>query len=157
MALNFSAGLPPHERRGASCCAPSFPFEAFKSERLLGAVYYPAFGELYAAHQGKGAWLNGTPIRARTDDDIRRDDLLGLSTRSVTRMQVQLPCKVSSLGTAVASFPFVAKGSYIGGILTDNRVWDIAAGWVGALTIWLIGTLGRWLFRRKVIGWRRWS
>jgi myo-inositol-1(or 4)-monophosphatase len=45
-------------------------------------------------------------------------------------MQVQLPCKVRSLGTAVACFTFVAKGSFIGGILTDNRVWDIAAGWV---------------------------
>jgi fructose-1,6-bisphosphatase/inositol monophosphatase family enzyme len=96
----------------------------------LGAVYYPAFGELYAAQQGKGAWLNGNPIRARTDSDIRRDDLLGLSTLSVKRMQVQLPCKVRSLGTAVACFTFVAKGSFIGGILTDNRVWDIAAGWV---------------------------
>lgn len=96
----------------------------------LGAVYYPAFGELYAAQQGKGAWLNGNPIHARTDDDIRRDDLLGLSTLSVKRMQVQLPCKVRSLGTAVACFTFVAKGSFIGGILTDNRVWDIAAGWV---------------------------
>jgi myo-inositol-1(or 4)-monophosphatase len=96
----------------------------------LGAVYYPAFGELYAAQQGKGAWLNGNPIHARTDSDIRRDDLLGLSTLSVKRMQVQLPCKVRSLGTAVACFTFVAKGSFIGGILTDNRVWDIAAGWV---------------------------
>jgi len=59
----------------------------------LGAVYYPAFGELYAAQQGKGAWLNGNPIHARTDSDIRRDDLLGLSTLSVKRMQVQLPAK----------------------------------------------------------------
>lgn len=97
---------------------------------VMGVVYYPAFGELYAAQQGKGAWLNGRHIHARTDDVLRRDDLLGLSTLSIKRMRVELPCKVRSLGTAVACFTFVAKGSFVGGVLTDNRVWDIAAGWV---------------------------
>lgn len=96
----------------------------------LGAVYYPAFGELYIAQKGKGAWLNGNRIFARKNDQIRHDDLLGLSTLSIKRMKVNLPCKVRSLGTSVACFTFVAKGSFIGGVLTDNRVWDIAAGWL---------------------------
>ncbi|MCS7265508.1 MAG: hypothetical protein NZ805_11825 [Armatimonadetes bacterium] len=96
----------------------------------MGAVYYPAFGELYMAQKGKGAWLNGRRIFARRDNEIRHDDLLGLSTLSIKRMKVNLPCKVRSLGTAVACFTFVAKGSFVGGVLTDNRVWDIAAGWV---------------------------
>ncbi len=96
----------------------------------IGAVYYPAFGELYIAQKAKGAWLNEKRIFARQDDEIRHDDLLGLSTLSIKRMKVNLPCKVRSLGTAVACFTFVAKGSFIGGVLTDNRVWDIAAGWL---------------------------
>lgn len=97
---------------------------------IMGAVYYPAIGELYCAQKGKGAWLNGKRIFARRDNEIRHDDLLGLSTLSIKRMKVNLPCKVRSLGTAVACFTFVAKGSFVGGVLTDNRVWDIAAGWV---------------------------
>ncbi len=109
----------------------------------MGAVYYPAFGELYIAQQNKGAWLNGQRIFARQDNEIRNDDLLGLSTLSIKRMRVNLPCKVRSLGTAVACFTFVAKGSFVGGILTDNRVWDIAAGWViakeaGAEVVYLL-------------------
>lgn len=82
-------------------------------------------------------------IFARQDNQIRHDDLLGLSTLSIKRMKVNLPCKVRSLGTAVACFTFVAKGSFIGGVLTDNRVWDIAAGWIiakeaGADVIYLL-------------------
>lgn len=110
---------------------------------VMGAVYYPAFNELYIAQQGKGAWLNGRRIFARQDETIRHDDLLGLSTLSIKRMKVNLPCKVRSLGTAVACFTFVAKGSFVGGVLTDNRVWDIAAGWViakeaGAEVVYLL-------------------
>jgi myo-inositol-1(or 4)-monophosphatase len=109
----------------------------------MGAVYYPAFEELYIAQEGKGAWLNDRRIFARQDSQIRHDDLLGLSTLSIKRMKVNLPCKVRSLGTAVACFTFVAKGSFIGGVLTDNRVWDIAAGWIiakeaGADVIYLL-------------------
>jgi len=109
----------------------------------MGAVYYPAFEEFYFAQHGKGAWLNDRQILARRDSEIRHDDLLGLSTLSIKRMKVNLPCKVRSLGTAVACFTFVAKGSFIGGVLTDNRVWDIAAGWIiakeaGAEIIYLL-------------------
>ncbi len=109
----------------------------------MGAVYYPVFEELYFAQQGKGAWLNDGQIFARRDNEIRHDDLFGLSTLSIKRMKVNLPCKIRSLGTAVACFTFVAKGSFIGSILTDNRVWDIAAGWIiakeaGAEIIYLL-------------------
>ncbi|MFN4180446.1 MAG: inositol monophosphatase family protein, partial [Armatimonadota bacterium] len=109
----------------------------------MGAVYYPAYNEIYLAQQGKGAWLNEKRIFARQDEIIRHDDLLGLSTLSIKRMKVNLPCKVRSLGTAVACFTFVAKGSFIGGVLTDNRVWDIAAGWIiakeaGAEVVYLL-------------------
>lgn len=109
----------------------------------MGAVYYPAFNEIYFAQQGKGAWLNEKQIFARQGEIIRHDDLLGLSTLSIKRMKVNLPCKVRSLGTAVACFTFVAKGSFIGGVLTDNRVWDIAAGWIiakeaGAEVVYLL-------------------
>ncbi len=96
----------------------------------MGAVCYPAFGEIYIAQEGKGAWLNGKQIFARRDSPIRHDDLLGLSTLSIKKMTINLPCKIRSLGTAVACFTFVAKGSFVGGVLTDNRVWDIAAGWL---------------------------
>ncbi|MFN3420652.1 MAG: inositol monophosphatase family protein [Armatimonadota bacterium] len=109
----------------------------------MGTVYYPAYDEFYSAQEGKGAWLNEKQIFARQDRIIRHDDLLGLSTLSIKRMKVNLPCKVRSLGTAVACFTFVAKGSFIGGVLTDNRVWDIAAGWIiakeaGAEVVYLL-------------------
>lgn len=109
----------------------------------MGAVYYPAFDELYIAEKGKGSWLKGRKIFARKDNAIRQDDLLGLSTLSIKRMKINLPCKVRSLGTAVACFTFVAKGSFVGGVLTDNRIWDIAAGWViakeaGAEVVYLL-------------------
>ncbi|MCS7223632.1 MAG: hypothetical protein NZ959_03580 [Armatimonadetes bacterium] len=94
----------------------------------MGCVYYPCFEEMYAAERHRGAWLNGQPIQVRKDGEIRRDDLLGLSTLAVKRMKVTLRCKVRSLGTAVSCYTFVAKGALIGGVVTDNRVWDIAAG-----------------------------
>ncbi len=92
----------------------------------LGAVYYPVFGELYAAQRGKGALLNGVPICVRQDDQMRHDDLLGLNTLSVKGVKVNLPCKVRRLGVAVSCFTFVAKGSFIGSALTDHRGWVVA-------------------------------
>ncbi len=95
---------------------------------ILGCVYYPCFNEMYWAEKSKGAWLNGERIRVRAGNEIRRDDLLGLSTLAVKRMRVTLRCKVRNLGTAVSCYTFVAKGALIGGVVTDNRVWDVAAG-----------------------------
>jgi myo-inositol-1(or 4)-monophosphatase len=104
---------------------------------LVGVVYAPALGELFAAARGHGATLNDRPIHASgcTDLDLalvgtgfaydaarRRDqaailaDLIG-DVRDIRR-----------LGSAALDLCFVAAGRYDAYYETGLHRWDAAAG-----------------------------
>ena len=107
-------------------------------ETKLGVVYDPVRDECFTAEQGKGAFLNGDPIRVSSaanlnesllvtgfSYDIRKieanniDNFAEFSTRSRA---------VRRLGSAALDLCFVAAGRLDGYWELDLFPWDIAAG-----------------------------
>ncbi|MCS6859419.1 MAG: inositol monophosphatase [Abditibacteriales bacterium] len=94
----------------------------------LGAAYFPALDECFSAVAGQGAFLNGQPTRARQQGGVRKDDLFCISSTAFWGLDLHVPCKVRVLGSAVAEFTYVARGTFIGAVLYDFKLWDCAAG-----------------------------
>ena len=95
-----------------------------------GAVYFPVLKDMFYAEAGAGAKCNDKFISVHSEEIIRRDDLFGLSTNILKELSFDFPCKLRSLGAAVACMTNVAKGSFIGSAITDCFLWDVAAATV---------------------------
>ena len=106
-------------------------------EEVLGVVYDPLQDELYAAEKGRGATLNGRPIRV-TDRDALEQAIIGYGFSSVAahiprgmRATQRLGLKVSkfrNLGAAVLHLVYVASGRFDGFFEFGLHRWDCAAG-----------------------------
>lgn len=102
----------------------------------VGVVYDPVHDELYAAQEGKGAWLNGKPMRAAEASSLR-DGLVcvGFSNRvppaavlePLTRM-LQAHGMYHRNGSGALSLAYVAAGRLIGYFEPHMNSWDFAAG-----------------------------
>lgn len=105
---------------------------------VFGAVYNPFTEEMFTAERGKGAFLNGVPIRADGEVDFQ-NALIELGTmpyhknraQEVGRMATEIILRASDLrrsGSAALSLCCVAAGrtgGFLEGIL---QPWDYAAG-----------------------------
>jgi myo-inositol-1(or 4)-monophosphatase len=104
----------------------------------VGAVYDPTRQELFSAERGKGAWLNGRPIRVsatRTlvdamlvtgfpyDVHSRVSEIVGLFGEFVGQARA-----VRRLGSAAIDLCYIAAGRMDGFWESDLKAWDIAAG-----------------------------
>jgi myo-inositol-1(or 4)-monophosphatase len=104
----------------------------------VGAVFDPSRGELFTAERGRGAMLNGVPIRVSITPDLidamvvtgfpydvhtRVDEIVGLFARFVARARA-----VRRLGSAALDLCYVAAGRMDGFWESDLKPWDIAAG-----------------------------
>lgn len=126
---NFAHGLP--------IFSVSIAYEE-KGELTLGVVYNPVQGEMYAAEKGKGAWLNGDPIRVgeRTrlresllitgfpydrnenpDNNLKYFEKFLMKGRGVRR-----------LGSAALDLCYIAAGRADGYWEIRLEAWDVAAG-----------------------------
>ncbi len=104
----------------------------------LGVVYDPLRDECFAAEQGRGAWLNGQPLRVSATTDLAASLLVtgfpydiwtnpennlehfarfALRTRGVRR-----------LGSAALDLCYVAAGRFDGYWEIRLQPWDVAAG-----------------------------
>jgi myo-inositol-1(or 4)-monophosphatase len=106
-------------------------------EPLAGAVYDPLRDQTFAAERGKGATLDGAPIRAsRTSplshtvlgldwghSDAVRDRVLELLLRVAPRCGT-----VRALGSAALALAYVAAGWLDGYFNLALKPWDTAAG-----------------------------
>ncbi len=127
--VNFAQGLP--------FFAISIAF-AGEGGMLAGVVLNPLSGELFSAQSGKGATLNGRPIRVSTTDRVSGALLATGFPYDVT------PCfdtvtgrlgrclkaarGVRRLGSAALDLCFVACGRFDGYWEDSLKPWDIAAG-----------------------------
>lgn len=104
---------------------------------VAGVVYLPYMQELYVAIHGRGATMNGCPLRV-TGGEKTEDMVIAVSfgktpqmMRCMTeRLDLLLPQvrKVRCLGAAAAEMAYVAAG-YLGGLIYEGiRPWDFAAG-----------------------------
>ena len=103
---------------------------------LLGVLVAPALGEVFAARQGAGATLNGTPIRAADTTDIARATIeVGWSPRRTNAAFLGLAADVMATGATLRAggsgamgLADVAAGRIDAYIELHINLWDVAAG-----------------------------
>ncbi len=109
------------------------------SEGLLaGAVYEPLRADLFSAARGRGATLNGSPLRVSAVESLDRALLctgfpydvrerpeipLGLFNRLIRQAQ-----GLRRIGSAALDLAYVAAGRFDGFFEFGLKPWDIAAG-----------------------------
>ena len=104
----------------------------------IGAIYDPTRRELFVAERGRGAFLNGKPIRVSSRSQLvesmlvtgfpydihkRIPEIVGLFGEFVGRARA-----VRRLGSAALDLCYIAAGRMDGFWEQDLKPWDIAAG-----------------------------
>lgn len=107
---------------------------------VVGIVFNPAYGEKYTAIRGRGARLNGEPIRVSDTEVLDRSLLVTgfpYTVRTSEENNVDhfihftKRCQaVRRLGSAALDLAYVARGSLDGFWETHLNPWDMAAGWL---------------------------
>ncbi|MEB3328373.1 MAG: inositol monophosphatase family protein [Candidatus Sericytochromatia bacterium] len=106
-------------------------------ERVLGVIYAPMLGELYATERGGGATLNGRPLRVSTTERLERALLVTGFPYDVqvkaTNLQhfsafIHQAQAVRRLGSAALDLAWVAAGRFDGFWEPRLAPWDLCAG-----------------------------
>ncbi len=109
-----------------------------KGEAYLGVVYNIPFGDLYEAVKGKGAFLNGKPIKVSTQKILMESAFAmdfghnGKRTAKLDLYVKPLFSKVGyifSTGSTATILSLVGKGIY-DGFVVQAWIWDFVAGTV---------------------------
>jgi myo-inositol-1(or 4)-monophosphatase len=111
---------------------------AHRGELALGAVYDPMRDEMFLAEKGRGAWLNGRPLRVKQVADLGHSLLvtgfpydvrttannnLGNYTKFALNSQ-----GVRRLGSAALDLCYVGAGRFDGYWELSLKAWDLSAG-----------------------------
>lgn len=129
--VNFANGIP--------ICCVSVALE-IEGEIMMGAVYNPIMNEFFLAEKGKGATLNGAPIRVSNKADVLSSCLVtGFPYSIVDSPNGPLECfnrfirmgvPVRRLGSAAIDLCWVAAGRFDGFFEHKLNAWDSAAGFL---------------------------
>ncbi len=126
---NYAHGLP------IFCCACSLEHHG---QPIVAAIYDPNRRELFTAERGRGAWLNGAPMRVSSAStlidsllctgfhyDVHKegDYVLGLFGDFI-----KVSRAVRRLGSAAIDLAYVAAGRFDGFWEVRLNPWDISAG-----------------------------
>lgn len=119
-------------------------FAVFADRVCRGAVlYFPVSGDLLTAELGKGAFLNGQPVKANREA-AASDGILLISDyygnlpipmdRQFRLVQALQPkfLKTRHLGAACVDFLTLARGQALAYITYYHKIWDIAPGLLAA-------------------------
>jgi myo-inositol-1(or 4)-monophosphatase len=90
----------------------------------IAVINFPAIGELYTAELGKGAWLNGNPIRVKPPIPDQPTSFFSCCTRTFRRYEVSLRYKCRVLGSASYSWCAVARGMALIAFEVTPKIWD---------------------------------
>jgi myo-inositol-1(or 4)-monophosphatase len=111
---------------------------AFRGRLTLGAVYDPLRDEMFLAERGKGATLNGKPIKVSTTTELQKSLLVtGFPYDAWNTKQdnfanfvkfAKLSQGVRRLGSAALDLSYVASGRFDGFWELALKPWDVAAG-----------------------------
>jgi myo-inositol-1(or 4)-monophosphatase len=104
----------------------------------LGVVYDPIQAECFSAERGRGAWLNGEPIRVAAAKDLNRALLVtgfpyDIRTNPENNLDHYARLSLVSqgvrrLGSAAIDLAYIAAGRFDGFWEIRIHSWDIAAG-----------------------------
>lgn len=130
--VNFAHGIP-------LCCVSIGLL--LNGSVIMGAVYNPMMNELFFAEKGKGATLNGNPIKVSAKNDFKTaflvtgfpykwpENSLEHPVKVFERMVLQgLP--IRRLGSAAIDLCWVACGRFDGFWEYNLSAWDVAAGYL---------------------------
>jgi myo-inositol-1(or 4)-monophosphatase len=108
---------------------------------VAGCVYNPVLEELFYAEKGKGATLNGEPIRVDASETLPRSLIAtgfpytkiekGKDYEWVMRTMGNLlphTRDIRRLGSAAIDLCYVARGTFAGFYEINLKPWDVAAG-----------------------------
>jgi len=111
---------------------------SYHGQVMLGAVYDPMRDELYLAERGKGAWLNGRPLKTSSAIDLQKSLLVTGFPYDVWSAEpnnfdyfsklAKLSQGVRRLGSAALDLCYIAAGRLDGYWEFSLKAWDIAAG-----------------------------
>lgn len=109
-------------------------------EVQLAAVFNPFTGEMFSAQRGRGAFLNGVPIRVNHDEGIASALLAfeaGLATLDTQQdflsrmLRLHRACRgIRLTGSAAIDLCYVACGRFSAAAFHYLYPWDYAAGWL---------------------------
>lgn len=104
----------------------------------LGAVYDPMRDEMFSAARGRGAWLNGRPLKVSVTTELQKSLLVtGFPYDAWNTEQdnfanfvrfAKLTQGVRRLGSAALDLCYVAAGRFDGFWELALKPWDVAAG-----------------------------
>jgi myo-inositol-1(or 4)-monophosphatase len=127
--VNYAHGVP------VFCVSIAY---SYRGQVLLGAVYDPLRDELFTAERGKGAWLNGRPLKASNTNELIKSLLvtgfaydIGQATQTNLENFVKFSTisqGVRRLGSAALDLCYIAAGRFDGYWELSIKPWDIAAG-----------------------------
>jgi myo-inositol-1(or 4)-monophosphatase len=103
---------------------------------LIGFIYDPVADEMFSAVAGRGAALNGTPIRVSGETDLRRARIgLGFSYRRPVAPHARdveavldAGCEYLRLGSGALGLAYTACGRLDGYWERHINLWDVAGG-----------------------------
>jgi myo-inositol-1(or 4)-monophosphatase len=111
---------------------------AFQGTLKLGAIYDPMRDEMFLAERGKGAYLNGHPLRVSAATELQRSLLVtGFPYNAWNTPQdnfanfvklAKLTQGVRRFGSAAIDLCYVAAGRFDGYWEIALSPWDVAAG-----------------------------
>jgi myo-inositol-1(or 4)-monophosphatase len=130
--VNFAHGIP-------LCCVSIGLL--LNGRVLMGAVYNPMMNELFFAEKGKGATLNGNPIKVSAKSDFKTAFLVTGFPYKWPENSLEHPVKVFErmvleglpirrLGSAAIDLCWVACGRFDGFWEYNLSAWDVAAGYL---------------------------
>ncbi|MGC4057055.1 MAG: inositol monophosphatase family protein [Chitinophagaceae bacterium] len=129
--VNFAHGIP--------ICCVSIGLR-HQGKMLMGVVYNPLMNEFFFAERGKGAFLNGQPIRVSAKQDFKTACLVtGFPYKwpetkehpiKVFERMILQGLPVRRLGSAAIDLCWVACGRFDGFWEYNLNSWDVAAGYL---------------------------
>lgn len=130
--VNFAHGIP-------LCCVSIGLL--LNGSVIMGAVYNPMMNELFFAEKGKGATLNGIPIKVSKKTDFKTAFLVTGFPYKWPENTLEHPIKVFErmvleglpirrLGSAAIDLCWVACGRFDGFWEYNLSAWDVAAGYL---------------------------
>jgi len=91
-----------------------------------GAVYLPAFGNVYSAVAGEGAFYDDTRIRVLDNEPVPDKAVLYVTAKAHREFRISYAGKTRSLGSTALHCLLVARGAAVGA-LGKAYAWDFAA------------------------------
>jgi myo-inositol-1(or 4)-monophosphatase len=104
----------------------------YEGRPIVGVIFEPSTDSMYTAAEGMEAQLNGSRIQV-CSQEICQFASFGIDTHCNPAeepgiVEMFKKTRVRCLGSTALHLAYVAKGSMIGSICCNSKLWDIAAG-----------------------------